>query len=134
MSTLTDIINSYRRCLEHPGFFDRFYQHLFAADTGIARMFAAVDLDKQRTMIRKALTTLIMKRSGVRSATLALDKIAGSHGKHGLNVTPLMYDIWVETMVRTVREHDPECDHALAGAWRNMLHEGVAYLSHTGQG
>ncbi|MDH5525999.1 MAG: globin [Nitrospirota bacterium] len=134
MGNLTEIIESYRRCMEHPGFFDRFYKNLFEADRVIAGMFSESDLEKQRTMIRKAVTTLIMKHSGVQSANLALDRIADTHGKQGLNVTPYMYDVWIDTMVRTVREHDPECTLALSEAWRTMLQQGIAYINQRGHG
>lgn len=128
MSQLTDVIDSYRRCIAHSGFFDHFYDKLFDRDENIRKMFDKVDLDKQKTMIRKAVTTLIMKKSGVQAANLSLMSIANSHGKNGLGVTPEMYAVWIDCLIQTVKEMDNAFTPELGAAWRNTLESGVGFI------
>lgn len=128
MSQLTEVIDSYRRCIAHPGFFDRFYANLFEHNENIRQMFIDTDFDKQKTMIRKAVTTLIMKSSGVQAANMSLTSIAESHGKGGLGVTPQMYAIWIDCMIQTVEEVDDAYTPELGAAWREMLEGGVGYI------
>jgi len=134
MPDLSLVIDSYRRCVARADFIDRFYIHLFEASPDIREKFRDTDLEQQRTMIRKAITTIIMQSAGIQAANLSLDRIAATHGKEGMNITPDMYQLWIDTMVRTVRECDSQCDHRVAETWRVVLSQGIGYLSRRGQG
>jgi hemoglobin-like flavoprotein len=55
-----------------------------------------------------------------------LDRIADRHVEVG--VTDDLYPLFVESLVRTVAEHDPEYTQALGDAWRVALEPGLEYM------
>jgi len=45
-----------------------------------------------------------------------------------VGVTDDLYPLFVESLVRTVAEHDPEYTQALGDAWRVALEPGLEYM------
>ena len=66
------------------------------------------------------------------SATLEpteeLNFIAGLHGKDKLNLTVAFYDIWLDSLLETVRERDPKYDEQVNRAWRTVMAPGIEYM------
>lgn len=129
MSSTAAVAESLKCAMEQPGFFDRFYQHLFRAAPELKPMFQDVDMEVHNVLLRKGIVALLMHVAGSSMGTKELDHLRETHGIYGLNITEDMYRIWINTMIRTVRDHSKEFDHKLEAAWRDTLEQGIRYVS-----
>ena len=115
---------SYHRCAESEAFYNRLYHHLLASHPRIAPMFASTEFERQHRLLKHALGLLIIYAK--RANPALLDRIADRHVEVG--VTDDLYPLFVESLVRTVAEHDPEYTQALGDAWRVALEPGLEYM------
>lgn len=128
MATISDVIDSFRRCQESADFCDRFYSRLFAARPDVRPLFDRVDRRVQHMMVRKGVTMMLLHVAGVAGADAAFGRVKALHGPAGLGVLPDQLAAWADCMLEMVREADPECTDALADAWRSLLADGVRSL------
>lgn len=118
---------SYRRVKDDDGFFKSFYERLLASDPVITRMFAKTDFDRQHKLLQHALGLLIAY--GKPGNGRILDRIAQRHQKHDINVVPSLYPFFVESLVATVRDTDPQFSPAVEQAWRAAIAPGINFLT-----
>ena len=116
------------RCLGHPKFLDRFYEHFMASSPEIAERFRDTDFDRQKAALTQSLYLLILALDGGEAAIAYLDQVARRHGRSALDVRPELYDGWLECLIRTVREHDPEFSDDVERAWRETMRFGIAFM------
>ncbi|MDZ7669009.1 MAG: globin domain-containing protein [Gammaproteobacteria bacterium] len=105
-------------------FFAAFYRR-FLADPDIAAMFRDTDMDRQVVMLRKSFFHL----AGfyvTNAPSGELERVAQIHTR--LGITSAHYDQWLDCLVATVAEFDPDCDHATELAWRWALTPGVTFM------
>lgn len=105
-------------------FFEAFYDH-FLADTEINDFFRETDLQRQISMLRRSFFQLVGFYVSCEPSA-ELQRIATVHNR--LGVDPGHYDRWLDAIVETVREQDPECDETTELAWRLALTPGITYL------
>lgn len=121
---------SFRRCRPHRAeFFDDFYASLSERAPGIGTLFSQVDMQKQNELIRQGVEQLIDFASGSDTARQELQRLGKSHGRGGLNVAPELFCVWVNTLMDTVRTHDPEADDNVEAAWRMTLSRGIDLMT-----
>ncbi len=117
---------SFARCGEAGGeFFDDFYATLSERAPGIGAMFAGVDMQRQNRLIRRGVEHLIEYAAGSEESAEALRQVGQSHGEQGLNVAPELYALWLDTLMETVRMHDPEANDEVESAWRVVAGGGL---------
>ncbi len=105
-------------------FFESFYRH-FLKDQDIADVFSQTDMNRQVSMLRKSFFHLVaFYVSHEPSAELA--RIAVIH--HKIGIESGFYDRWLDALIASVREFDPDCDHATELAWRWALTPGITYM------
>ena len=126
--SIRDVVASYGRCCMHPAFFDRFYEIFQACDPSIRPMFARTNFAKQKALLREGVSMLLMHVEGKPVGTACLDRIAETHSSRRMNVTPQLYEHWIASLVKTVKELDGECTPEIEAEWRKVLHAGVHYL------
>lgn len=105
-------------------FFGAFYQR-FLADPVIAELFADTDMSRQTTMLRKSFFHL----AGfyvTNAPSGELERMAQVHYRIGIGAEH--YDRWLDCLVATVAEFDPECDEATELAWRWALTPGITFM------
>jgi hemoglobin-like flavoprotein len=125
---ISDVVASYGRCCVHPAFFDRFYEIFLASDPAIRPMFARTNFAKQKSLLREGVSMLLMHLEGKPVGTACLDRLAESHSPSRMNVTARLYEQWITSLVKTVKEFDDECTADVEAEWRKALHAGVHYL------
>lgn len=108
-------------------FFDAFYENFFASSPYIANHFRNTDMDKQKKMLEKSFYSLFIFYA-TNNANDYLKKIAERHGKHGANIPSDLYDLWLESLIKTVAEYDPEFDVDIELSWRVVLSSGITYM------
>ena len=115
---------SYHRCAESAAFYATFYGHLLASDPRIPPMFAHTEFERQHRLLKHALGLLIIYAK--RANPSLLDRIADRHLEVGVGEE--LYPFFVESLVRTVAEHDPEYTPEVGEAWRVAMEPGLEYM------
>jgi len=105
-------------------FFESFYQQ-FLKDPAIADAFSQTDMSRQVGMLRKSFFHLVAFYVS-HEPSAELERIAAIHSKIG--IAPEYYDLWLDALVETVREFDPNCDLATELAWRWAMTPGLTYM------
>lgn len=123
--SLADVKDSYSRCCVNPKFFDLFYNNFLVSHPTIAPMFAKTDMAKQKTLLRQGLSMMFMHLSGNSIGTTGIDRIAESHSKKKMNIDPNLYEYWINSLVKSVKECDEKMTPALEVEWRKVLRSGV---------
>jgi truncated hemoglobin YjbI len=106
-------------------FFDDFYRR-FCAHEDVAARFADTDMAKQITMLRKSFYHLISFAAVDAPPGHELLRLAERH-QH-LGIEPSLYNRWVDSLIDTLAEWDPEFDTATALAWRAALAPGITIM------
>ncbi len=111
----------------NPEFIGRFYTRFLDSSPEIAKRFANTDMSRQKTMLHDSLGTLVDFSSHKR-ITRQMQRLAVVHGPGAADVHPDLYARWVESLLATVREFDPEYSPDVDLAWRLTLAPGISYL------
>lgn len=122
---------SYARVLERQvdgkGFFEAFYERFVAASPEVAEKFRHTDMPRQQAMLKKSFYHLLTFYASSH-ADYYLDKVAISHNRRHLDIHPPLYDLWLETIVATLRDFDPAFDDTVELAWRLVMTPGIVYM------
>lgn len=92
-------------------------------------MFAQTDFERQGRLLRHAIGLLLNFPNQPNGEPTILSRVAKRHGPAELNVPADMYPGFVESLIQTVAEHDPEFDRSIESAWRATIAPGIAYMS-----
>jgi hemoglobin-like flavoprotein len=117
---------SYDRCLRSSRFFHNFYEHLLASDPAVPPMFAKTEFPKQYKLLQHGLGLLLSYAK--KPDEELLERIALRHSLSGVNVQPSMYPMFVDSLLATVRQHDPRCTEETEAAWREALRPGIEFM------
>lgn len=105
-----------------------FYLEFFSADPRIAPLFAKTNMEKQREVLKNALTILMMFDHGSVIATGVLRDIGKTHGTRGLRITAELYGIWKDALLRVVARSDPQYSRDVEAAWRQSLQRSIDFI------
>lgn len=108
-------------------FFDAFYDNFCAASPQIVEHFLQVDMKKQKKMLEKSFYSLFIFYA-TNNANDYLRKIAEHHSKAGKNIPPDLYDVWLESLIKTVADFDPQFDMDVELSWRVVMAAGITYM------
>jgi len=120
---------SYQRAIspDFEGFFSHFYDKFVNADPKIAAFFSNTDMDRQVRMLMQSMT-YITSFAATMEANEEINQIALKHGQNNLDIPAEIYDVWLECLVDTAREHDPEFNPQVETAWRVVMSPGIEYM------
>jgi len=119
---------SYARCCEAPEFFPTFYANFFRACPAAEPMFARTDFPRQHKLLRHAIGLLFSFEHQPATEPNVLTRVAERHGRGDLGVSPTMYPAFIESLIETARQYDPEFTDTTASAWRTATAKGIAYM------
>ncbi len=125
---MTEARASYERCAQVPRFVDDFYDRLFEVLPEARVRFAQTDFDRQRKLLRHAIGLLLSFPSERDGEPNILSRIAERHGRKDPAIEPVFYGPFLESLIDTVKRHDPACTPAVDQAWRTTLTKGFAYM------
>lgn len=120
---------SLNRSLAHSGFIDKFYEIFMASDAEIRQMFAQADFERQHKLLRKALLSAVTFAAGGELARQRLAAIRESHNRAHMNVRPELYPIWIDCLVKTIAQCDPDFGQQLDREWRAVLQPAIDFIS-----
>ena len=126
----TEVFNdSLARCLHGDRLFQRFLELFLTSSEEVRAKFHGTDLAKQRRMLQSSFY-MLLEYIGVASleSRTFLERIAHEHSKHGRDIPPHLYDLWLDCLLRAVKECDPRYSPEVEAAWRYMMEAGIAFL------
>jgi hemoglobin-like flavoprotein len=120
---------SYQRTIspDFETFFKNFYDKLINTDPKIFALFSNTDMEQQVKMLMQSMTH-ITSYAATMEANEEINQIAKNHGKYKLNIPAETYDLWLECLVDTAREYDPEFNSHVETAWREVMSPGLKYM------
>jgi hypothetical protein len=119
---------SYERCCAAKDFFLCFYRNLFLEIPQVESMFAETDFDRQYRLIKHGIGLLLSFPHQSADDISILERVAVRHSDRDLKVPPALYAGWVNALIRTVEDHDPEFDSSVETAWRRTIAPGITYM------
>jgi hemoglobin-like flavoprotein len=119
---------SFSRCVERPGFFAAFYRNFFAALPEAEPLFARTDLAKQHKLIEHAIKILLIFPPQEDGEPTLLTRLAKKHGTAELGIDPAWYAPFLDSLVFTASQFDPEFTRETGAAWRESLQPGMDYM------
>lgn len=126
----SDLHQSYGRCIRGGQFIERFYDIFLDSHPDVAKAFAKTDFDRQRRLLRRTLTSAIMYAAGSASVEREITTMAQIHSRKGrAPVQPHLYNYWLESLITTIREFDPECSPQLERRWRDALGKIIQHFT-----
>lgn len=121
--------DSLARCLRGDQFFQRFYEHFLASSPEVREKFRNTDFRNQRRMLQTSFYMLVEYIAlGWPECKAYLERIAVAHSKHGRDIPPHLYDLWLECLLSAVKESDPHYSTEVEAAWRFMMGAGIVFL------
>ena len=119
---------SYDRCCAAEHFFEDFYRNFFARCPRAKPMFAHTDFERQNNLLRHAFGLLLVFPNQPEREPTILARVAERHSRRELAVDPSMYPPFLDALIETVRDCDPQFTSAVESAWRLTVEHGVAYM------
>ncbi|MGF1725586.1 globin [Photobacterium nomapromontoriensis] len=127
MDTQQIFNDSYRRCLLNEQFFEAFYDILLEKNDKFRLMFKGTDMKRQIKMLKLSIAILLLTSSSD-SAKDQFRVFAKRHGPDGVGASPIDFDVWLESLLITVRLSDPKYDKHIEAAWRDCFQTGLAIM------
>jgi hemoglobin-like flavoprotein len=128
MTELDQVTASYHRCRNSEGFFDAFYERFLAKSPEVAQKFRHTDFKRQKLMLRESLISMLLFNLGVGTAREELERLGDRHSRQQIDISPRLYDLWLDSLCETIAEHDPEFKPELGEEWRRVMKPGIELL------
>lgn len=117
-----DVQNSYGRCLQSGQFIQRFYEIFMDSHPDVRPAFAQTDMGRQRHALRRGISNAILYGGGSPLVQRLIEATAELHSRHGrAPIAPSLYRYWLDSLIQTVREHDPMATPQLEQRWRDAI-------------
>jgi len=121
---------SLKRCLAAPSFLLDFYGLFMASSDDVRRRFRDTDFQRQTRVLADSLWVMANVAQAERSSPAwgELPRLAERHNRHGLDIPPGLYDLWLDCLLQAARKHDPQFSPEIEAAWRETLAVGIEYM------
>ena len=113
----------------HDRFFERFYERFIGSSASVAAKFEGTDMERQRAMLRESLTELLDFCSNLQTNPYIVT-LARIHGSRGRDIAEQMFAQWLDGLLATVQELDPEYNDHVRMAWRLVLLPGIEFMKY----
>ncbi len=108
-------------------FLNKFYEKFISASPIVREKFKNTDMNKQKRQLQESLYYMLQFYM-IKKPTDYMRGIANRHSKKALNISPQLYDLWLESLVATVRELDPKYDQDVGLAWKMVMSTGIKFM------
>ena len=118
------------RCTSQSEFLDRFYDRFLASSPKIKEKFKDTDFVRQKRALKASLH-LILLAAGDEGGDPGkyLSDMAEKHNAKHLDIGAELYDFWLDSLLETVKESDPQWDAQVGKAWEEVMMVGIHYLT-----
>ena len=122
---------SYKRILQSTlddkDFFEVFYHKFVSSSALVKEKFRNTDMKKQKSMLKDSLLHLLDFFATHKVDDYMLN-IARIHSKSHHDISPELYDLWLDSLVSTLQEFDPDFNSNIELAWRIVLSPGITFM------
>jgi hemoglobin-like flavoprotein len=126
--TLQTFSESLGRCNGSPAFVERFYEIFLASSPKVQEKFAQTDFARQKAALRASLDSMMLAVKDPAGPQQYLRELAERHSSRQLNIGAELYDLWLDSLLATVKEFDPKNSSEVQDAWEKAMMQGVSYL------
>lgn len=123
MKDTNRVMQSYGRCCASAGFFDDFYAAFLASSPAVREKFVRTDMTAQKQLLRAGILNLALFARGMPDTKLRA--LGESHSRARLDIRPELYDLWIDALLKTIRQHDGELQQQGLKAWHMVLNKGI---------
>ena len=110
-------------------FVTAFYVRLMEASEDIRKKFEHIDMDAQAEILAHAIVmSFLFVDKNQKSAARCLNNVRESHNRHNLDISPELYDVWLECMIETVAVCDPQSTKTLLADWHTVMTVAVEHI------
>jgi hemoglobin-like flavoprotein len=120
--------DSFLRCQNSSGFLDRFYELFLASSKEVRDKFKNTDFQKQKMALKSSFYMMMLTVQGNARGQRYIEEISDLHGRERLDIKPEMYDLWLESLLKTVKEFDPKFDEEVERVWRSLMNQGIDFM------
>lgn len=124
----TEVFNSFNRVKEDKQFIVRFYQHLFKVRPETEAYFSNVDFEKQKTLIIRGIEFALKSIQGDEESKTQMIRISKTHAKNNMDISPHLYYYWIEALVYTLKNSDPDWYDDLEYYWTEVITRPVSFM------
>lgn len=123
-------VASLKRCLAGPEFLKSFYDRFMSSSEEVREIFRNTDFKTQTRVLSESLFVVAILPQAKPDSPVwkEMAQLAKRHSRVDLKIAPPLYDLWLESLVDTAREHDPEFSPGIEAAWRQILSIGIEYM------
>jgi len=127
--TIAIFNDSLERCKNNPKFMDIFYERFLASSQEVRDKFANTDFIKQKAVLEGSLPLMLFVSVDSKRGFNPLKRIAEMHNRNELDVRPELYEYWLDALIYSVQQCDPEYSKSTESAWRQIMRKGIDYMS-----
>lgn len=120
---------SLERCADRAGFLHAFYTRFLASSEEIRAKFRYTDFDVQHDMLLRSLRLAAGATAGDQEALHDLTERARTHDRWHHNIKPAMYVHWLEALITTAADFDPQWSDDVESAWRRTLGFVIGHMT-----
>ena len=107
------------RVVEHPDFFELFYQRFMNSSDEIATLFQHKDMSRIQKKLKMTLETVTENADGQPGLGMYLELLGRIHQR--LKITPEQFGMWRNALIETAADCDPQFDPALREVWEQAI-------------
>ena len=121
--------NSWSRVNTNTLFARSFYDNLFFLNKDLKVKFKNTDFKHQDKLLMQAVGMLISDLDDEdKFSKKQISRLAISHNHYNLDIHPHSYYYWVEALVLTLKEMDPQWYDSMEYYWRECVSFPVSYM------
>jgi len=95
----------------------------------VREKFVGTDFVRQKRALRASLyLILLVAEDPNKDAARYLSEVAERHSSRQLAIGAELYDLWLDSLLATVRELDPQFGPAVEQAWEAAMAIGIRFL------
>lgn len=122
---------SYKRIFDSPDkkdlFFRRFYEVFLFGSEEVQEKFKNTDMKTQVNVLKRSFGWMCMFCSTLRGNDF-MKETANAHSKAFLDISPRLYDLWLDAIIQTLSEQDDQFNSNTRIAWRVTLAPGIEFM------
>lgn len=121
--------DSLDRCTAKEGFLRAFYDRFVESSPIVKKKFETTDFERQISVLSQSLyLMLVAAGTDDGPANRELRRIGHLHSRDDRDIAPELYELWLESLMETVRDYDELFTTELEQNWRDALKPGIQIL------
>jgi hemoglobin-like flavoprotein len=94
----------------------------------VGEKFAGTDFVRQKRAVLASLHMILLAAHDQENPDRYLSEVAERHSSSQLGIGAELYDLWLDSLLATVREVDPAFGPEVEQAWEDVMAIGIRYL------